>query len=133
MKKMLSAEQVLADLRTKAITIRLGSPDNIAEEAPSSYKDVTEVVRVCTLPACGASLFIRRGGRHQQDGLPPRARLCHKGLAGPWCSTCYPLAAAGLAGVIFYVVSALLSGLGYSGPGLRLPVSCSSSLRKYVY
>ena len=52
MKRLLSAEDVLEDLRQKGITIRVGSINNIAEEAPGSYKDVTEVVEVCKRRWC---------------------------------------------------------------------------------
>lgn len=47
MKKLLKPSEVLSDLAQKGITIRVGSVNSIAEEAPSSYKDVTEVVEVC--------------------------------------------------------------------------------------
>ncbi|GHP03998.1 hypothetical protein PPROV_000275200 [Pycnococcus provasolii] len=38
---------VLANLRTKGISIRVASPKLVMEEAPESYKDVTEVVNTC--------------------------------------------------------------------------------------
>lgn len=47
MKHRLTSTEVLSDLAQRGITIRVGSENSIAEEAPSSYKDVTEVVRVC--------------------------------------------------------------------------------------
>lgn len=47
MKKTLPPEKVLADLAQKGITIRVSSIKGVSEEAPSSYKDVTEVVDVC--------------------------------------------------------------------------------------
>ncbi len=58
MKKMLTAEEVLADLAAKGISIRVGDAAHIAEEAPESYKDVTAVVDVCkcALPASRAPL-----------------------------------------------------------------------------
>lgn len=46
-RRKLPAEQVLADLATKGISIRVASPESIAEEAPESYKDVMQVVDVC--------------------------------------------------------------------------------------
>lgn len=47
MRRRLSSQAVLDNLKTKMISIRVGSPDSIAEEAPESYKDVTNVVKVC--------------------------------------------------------------------------------------
>lgn len=47
MKKRLSSEQVLERLKEKNISIRVGNPSSIAEEAPESYKDVVDVVDVC--------------------------------------------------------------------------------------
>jgi tRNA-splicing ligase RtcB (3'-phosphate/5'-hydroxy nucleic acid ligase) len=47
MRRRLDSESVLADLAAKGIVARVGSPDAIAEEAPQSYKDVSEVVKVC--------------------------------------------------------------------------------------
>jgi tRNA-splicing ligase RtcB len=47
MKKTLTPEEVLADLAEKGITIRVGNIKGISEEAPASYKDVTEVVDIC--------------------------------------------------------------------------------------
>lgn len=47
MKRLLKPQEVMAELVNKGITVRVGSLNNIAEEAPSSYKDVTEVVNVC--------------------------------------------------------------------------------------
>ena len=38
---------VLANLKTKGISIRVASPKLVMEEAPESYKDVTEVVDTC--------------------------------------------------------------------------------------
>ena len=43
----LSYEQVLENLKTKGISIRVASPKLVMEEAPESYKDVTEVVDTC--------------------------------------------------------------------------------------
>jgi tRNA-splicing ligase RtcB len=34
-------------LKTKGIAIRVASPKLVMEEAPESYKDVTEVVNTC--------------------------------------------------------------------------------------
>lgn len=47
MKKNLSPQEVMEDLRQKSITFRVGSEGSLAEEAPSSYKDVAEVVEIC--------------------------------------------------------------------------------------
>lgn len=47
MKKKLSAESVFERLKEKNISIRVGSPSSISEEAPESYKDVVDVVDVC--------------------------------------------------------------------------------------
>jgi tRNA-splicing ligase RtcB len=43
----LSYEDVLASLASKGISIRVASPKLVMEEAPESYKDVTEVVNTC--------------------------------------------------------------------------------------
>jgi tRNA-splicing ligase RtcB len=37
----------LENLKTKGISIRVASPKLVMEEAPESYKDVTEVVDTC--------------------------------------------------------------------------------------
>ena len=39
--------EVLENLKTKGISIRVASPKLVMEEAPESYKDVTEVVNTC--------------------------------------------------------------------------------------
>ena len=39
---------VLADLDAKGIVVRVASPDDIAEEGPDAYKDIGEVVEICT-------------------------------------------------------------------------------------
>jgi tRNA-splicing ligase RtcB (3'-phosphate/5'-hydroxy nucleic acid ligase) len=39
---------VLADLRSQNIAVRVASPHLLMEEAPSSYKDVDEVVDICS-------------------------------------------------------------------------------------
>lgn len=46
-RQKLSYEQVLENLKTKGISIRVASPKLVMEEAPESYKDVTEVVNTC--------------------------------------------------------------------------------------
>jgi tRNA-splicing ligase RtcB len=46
-RRNLNYEDVLADLDTKGISIRVASPKLVMEEAPESYKDVTEVVNTC--------------------------------------------------------------------------------------
>jgi tRNA-splicing ligase RtcB len=43
----LDYEQVLDALKTKGIAIRVASPKLVMEEAPESYKDVTQVVETC--------------------------------------------------------------------------------------
>ena len=40
-------QDVLDKLKTKGISIRVASPKLVMEEAPESYKDVTEVVNTC--------------------------------------------------------------------------------------
>lgn len=42
-----SAPQVLGALKTKGISIRVASPKLVMEEAPESYKDVSQVVETC--------------------------------------------------------------------------------------
>eukprot|EP00891_Asterochloris_glomerata_P004151 jgi/Astpho2/4151/e_gw1.00063.70.1_t len=44
---LLACLQVLDALKTKGISIRVASPKLVMEEAPESYKDVTEVVDTC--------------------------------------------------------------------------------------
>lgn len=46
-RKTLSYEAVLGGLEEKGISIRVASPKLVMEEAPESYKDVTEVVNTC--------------------------------------------------------------------------------------
>lgn len=46
-RKGLPSEDVFADLKVKGISIRVASPDSIAEEAPAAYKDVNQVVDIC--------------------------------------------------------------------------------------
>lgn len=46
-KKSIPAAQVLAALADKNISIRVASPQSIAEEAPESYKDVNTVIDIC--------------------------------------------------------------------------------------
>lgn len=43
----LDYQQVLDALKTKGIAIRVASPKLVMEEAPESYKDVSEVVDTC--------------------------------------------------------------------------------------
>lgn len=43
----MSYEDVLENLKFKGISIRVASPKLVMEEAPESYKDVTEVVDTC--------------------------------------------------------------------------------------
>jgi len=46
-RKQLSYEQVLDKLSTQGIALRIASPKLVNEEAPDSYKEVTEVVDTC--------------------------------------------------------------------------------------
>ena len=46
-RRKLDFHQVLNNLQHKGISIRVASPKLVSEEAPESYKDVTEVVNVC--------------------------------------------------------------------------------------
>jgi tRNA-splicing ligase RtcB (3'-phosphate/5'-hydroxy nucleic acid ligase) len=46
-RRTLDYQQVLDNLEGKGITIRVASPKLVMEEAPESYKDVTEVVNTC--------------------------------------------------------------------------------------
>ena len=39
--------KVLGNLAAKGIAIRVASPKLVTEEAPESYKDVTQVVETC--------------------------------------------------------------------------------------
>lgn len=46
-RKNLEYTQVLDALAAKGISIRVASPKLVMEEAPESYKDVTQVVDTC--------------------------------------------------------------------------------------
>jgi tRNA-splicing ligase RtcB len=46
-KRTITAQEVQEDLRNKGIAFCVANPKFIAEEAPDSYKDVTEVVNTC--------------------------------------------------------------------------------------
>lgn len=46
-RRQLSYTDVLDNLNRKGISIRVASPKLVMEEAPESYKDVTEVVNTC--------------------------------------------------------------------------------------
>lgn len=46
-RKNLDYVDVLDNLREKGISIRVASPKLVMEEAPESYKSVTEVVKTC--------------------------------------------------------------------------------------
>uniref|UniRef100_A0A0N4ZU49 RNA-splicing ligase RtcB homolog n=1 Tax=Parastrongyloides trichosuri TaxID=131310 RepID=A0A0N4ZU49_PARTI len=46
-RKTISFEEVLDDLKQKGISIRVASPKLVMEEAPNSYKNVTDVVETC--------------------------------------------------------------------------------------
>jgi len=43
----LTQQQVLKDLKEKGISLRIASPKLVMEEAPESYKDVSEVIETC--------------------------------------------------------------------------------------
>ena len=46
-RRKLNYEDVLESLQRKGISIRVASPKLVTEEAPGSYKDVSEVVDTC--------------------------------------------------------------------------------------
>lgn len=46
-RRSLSYDEVLQKLKVNKISIRVASPKLVMEEAPESYKDVTEVVNTC--------------------------------------------------------------------------------------
>lgn len=46
-RRSLDYQEVLANLNRKGIAIRVASPKLVQEEAPESYKDVSEVVDTC--------------------------------------------------------------------------------------
>eukprot|EP00002_Diphylleia_rotans_P024388 TRINITY_DN4813_c0_g2_i1.p1 TRINITY_DN4813_c0_g2~~TRINITY_DN4813_c0_g2_i1.p1 ORF type:complete len:505 (+),score=89.97 TRINITY_DN4813_c0_g2_i1:55-1569(+) len=46
-RRNLSYDEVLENLQKKGISIRVASPKLVSEEAPESYKDVTQVVNTC--------------------------------------------------------------------------------------
>ncbi|CAB4060564.1 RTCB [Lepeophtheirus salmonis] len=46
-RRNLDYQTVLDDLDKKGISIRVASPKLVMEEAPESYKDVTDVVNTC--------------------------------------------------------------------------------------
>ena len=46
-RRTLGYEEVLEKLAEKNISIRVASPKLVMEEAPESYKDVTQVVQTC--------------------------------------------------------------------------------------
>lgn len=46
-RRSIGFEQVLASLQEKGISIRVASPKLVMEEAPESYKNVTDVVNTC--------------------------------------------------------------------------------------
>eukprot|EP01100_Stratorugosa_tubuloviscum_P012038 TRINITY_DN5537_c3_g1_i1.p1 TRINITY_DN5537_c3_g1~~TRINITY_DN5537_c3_g1_i1.p1 ORF type:complete len:496 (-),score=260.38 TRINITY_DN5537_c3_g1_i1:154-1641(-) len=48
-RRTLTPDDILQQLQQKGISIRIASPKLITEEAPESYKDVSEVVDVCEL------------------------------------------------------------------------------------
>jgi tRNA-splicing ligase RtcB len=53
-KKARSGSEVRRDLEAEGIAVRPGSVSLLAEEAPSAYKSVDEVVRVCELAGLAA-------------------------------------------------------------------------------
>lgn len=46
-RRQISFQEVLDNLKQKGISIRVASPKLVMEEAPESYKDVTDVVNTC--------------------------------------------------------------------------------------
>ena len=46
-RKTLDYKDVLKELENQGISIRVASPKLVMEEAPDSYKDVTDVVNTC--------------------------------------------------------------------------------------
>jgi tRNA-splicing ligase RtcB len=46
-RRQLGYEDVLHELKKKGISIRVASPKLVMEEAPESYKNVTDVVNTC--------------------------------------------------------------------------------------
>ena len=46
-RRTLTYQEVLGQLAQKGISIRVASPKLVVEEAPESYKDVTDVVDTC--------------------------------------------------------------------------------------
>lgn len=47
--KLLDRAEVVENLKEQGITIKVANEENICEEAPGAYKDVTEVVNICKL------------------------------------------------------------------------------------
>ena len=46
-RRNINYQEVLNKLQSKGISIRVASPKLVMEEAPESYKDVTDVVNTC--------------------------------------------------------------------------------------
>ena len=46
-RKKLNHDQVLDQLKQSAISIRVASPKLVTEEAPESYKNVSDVIETC--------------------------------------------------------------------------------------
>lgn len=46
-RRTIGFEDVLSSLQEKGISIRVASPKLVMEEAPESYKNVTDVVNTC--------------------------------------------------------------------------------------
>ena len=46
-RKKLNHDQVLDQLKQSGICIRVGSPKLVTEEAPESYKNVSDVIETC--------------------------------------------------------------------------------------
>ena len=46
-RRNIAYQEVLDTLQAKGISIRVASPKLVMEEAPESYKDVTDVVNTC--------------------------------------------------------------------------------------
>lgn len=56
-KRLLKADQVIANLNAKGIEIRVGQMSAVVEEAPEAYKDVSEVVDVCERAGISRKVF----------------------------------------------------------------------------
>lgn len=79
-RRALDYKEVLEGLAEKGISIRVASPKLVMEEAPESYKDVTQVVETCTLEdkqglGHAAGLVATRERAHNASSLGPALSL----------------------------------------------------------